>query len=70
VPSGGLLTADVPARLNAGEFVMPRDAVQWYGQKFFQNLIAKAQAEQQRAGENRKLGRRQWADRRRGLGRT
>ncbi|MGX9983694.1 hypothetical protein [Methylobacterium fujisawaense] len=40
-PSGGLKTDDVPARLNAGEFVLPRDTVDWYGQRFLQNLIRK-----------------------------
>ena len=40
--SGGRNTDDIPARLNAEEFVMPRDVTKWYGQKFFQDLIAKA----------------------------
>ncbi|MEV3976130.1 hypothetical protein AB0K68_49725, partial [Streptomyces sp. NPDC050698] len=44
-PSGGLETDDVPARLNAGEFVLPRDTVDWYGQRFLQNLIRKGAQE-------------------------
>ena len=38
-PSGGRQTDDVAARLNAGEFVIPRDVAAWKGQEFFQNLI-------------------------------
>lgn len=38
-PSRGKATDDVPARLNAGEYVIPRDVVQWKGQHFFKNLI-------------------------------
>jgi len=51
-PSGGAAIDDVdavspggPAKLNAGEFVMPDDATKWYGEKFFQNLILKARKE-------------------------
>src|SRR5690606_33982391 len=51
-PSGGAAIDDIdavspggPARLNAGEFVMPEDATSWYGEKFFQNLIKKARDE-------------------------
>ena len=49
-PSHGRVTDDVPARingkeparLNAGEFVMPRHAVQWKGEKFFHDLIERS----------------------------
>ena len=50
-PSGGMRTDDVPAvinqtggmaRLNANEFVIPRDVALWKGQEFFQNLIKKS----------------------------
>lgn len=41
-PSGGKAIDDVPARLTAGEFVVPKDATQWFGEKFFQDLIMKA----------------------------
>ena len=38
-PSQGRQTDDVPARLNAGEFVIPKDVAAWKGQEFFQKLI-------------------------------
>jgi hypothetical protein len=41
-PSHGQNVDDVPARLNAGEFVVPRDVAAWKGQEFFQNLIKKS----------------------------
>ena len=43
-PSNGRQTDDIPARLNAEEFVMPRDATKYYGHKFFLDLIKKARA--------------------------
>lgn len=52
-PSGGAQTDDVHAMVNAGEFVIPERTVDWYGEKFFQNLIAKAdnEAQQQTVAE-------------------
>lgn len=41
-PSQGRQTDDVKARLNAGEFVMPRDVVAHKGTEFFNNLISKS----------------------------
>lgn len=41
-PSGGRKTDDVPARLNADEFVMPRDVVHHKGTGFFQDIIKKS----------------------------
>lgn len=41
-PSQGRQTDDISARLNAGEFVMPRDVVAHKGSEFFQNLIKKS----------------------------
>lgn len=41
-PSQGRQTDDVSARLNAGEFVMPRDVVAHKGSEFFHNLIKKS----------------------------
>lgn len=38
-PSQGQQTDDVPARLNAGEFVIPRDVTQHLGTKHFHKLI-------------------------------
>jgi hypothetical protein len=56
-PSGGAAIDDVdavapggPAKLNAGEFVVPKDVTAWYGEKFMQNLIMKARNEKQGAG--------------------
>lgn len=41
-PSMGRNTDDISARLNAGEFVVPRDVAAWKGQEFFQKLIEDA----------------------------
>lgn len=41
-PSMGAQTDDIPARLNAEEFVMPRDVAKWKGEEFFQKLIAQS----------------------------
>lgn len=43
-PSAGKQIDDVPARLNAGEFVIPRDVAAWKGQEHFQKLIAQSRA--------------------------
>jgi hypothetical protein len=44
-PSRGRRTDDVNAMLSAGEFVIPKRTVDWHGEKFFQNLIAKTDKE-------------------------
>jgi hypothetical protein len=44
-PSGGEAKDDVPAALTAGEFIMPAEAVRWYGEKQLHNMIAKADKE-------------------------
>jgi hypothetical protein len=41
-PSRGQQTDDVSARLNAGEFVVPKDVAAWKGHEFFQKLIAQS----------------------------
>lgn len=41
-PSRGRKTDDIPARLNAGEFVIPRDVTAHFGTKHFNDLIAKS----------------------------
>jgi hypothetical protein len=41
-PSNGNRTDDVPAQLNAGEFVIPKDVAAWKGQEFFYKLMAQA----------------------------
>lgn len=38
-PTGGKAIDDVPARLTAGEFVVPKDVVAWKGEEYFQKLI-------------------------------
>jgi len=48
-PSGGTETDDVKARLNAGEFVIPKDVAAWKGQEFFQKLIQKSRELKQQA---------------------
>jgi hypothetical protein len=52
-PSGGAIPDDVtaqidgeqPAKLNAGEFVIPKDVVSWLGEKGMQQFIMKARKE-------------------------
>lgn len=46
-PSGGEVTDDVPAMVNAGEFVIPERTVDWYGEQYFQKLIMKADKERE-----------------------
>lgn len=41
-PSHGLEVDDVPANLNAGEYVIPRDVVAYKGKEFFAKVIAQA----------------------------
>jgi hypothetical protein len=48
-PSRGKAIDDVPARLSVGEFVMPKDTVDWLGQKHFYGLIEKAQKDRAEA---------------------
>jgi hypothetical protein len=45
-PSGGAIPDDVPAQLTAGEFVIPREVVEWYGKQHFHKLIDKARSAQ------------------------
>ena len=48
-PSGGQKTDDIPANLNAGEFVIPEDVVSWYGEKHMYNIIEKSHKEREEA---------------------
>lgn len=48
-PSGGRQTDDIPANLNAGEFVIPEDVVSWYGEKHMYNIIEKSHKEREDA---------------------
>jgi len=45
--SQGAITDDVPARLNVGEFVFPKDVVEWRGEAWMQKEIAKARKERE-----------------------
>lgn len=44
-PSRGKAVDDVPARLNAGEFVVPKEVVSWVGEKTMHQMIEKAKKE-------------------------
>jgi hypothetical protein len=46
-PTDGAAIDDVPAQLTAGEFVIPKAAVEWFGQKHFHQLIDKANKERE-----------------------
>ena len=46
-PSQGAVTDDIPARLNAGEFVIPKEVVEWEGQKNIYKMIDKAKSERE-----------------------
>jgi hypothetical protein len=48
-PSGGSAVDDVPAALTAGEFVIPKDVAQWYGEQHLQKMILKARQDKQGA---------------------
>lgn len=53
-PSGGAIPDDVNAKLSSDEFVMPKSAVQWFGQKTMYDMIDKAQ--KQRAEMTQQTG--------------
>lgn len=46
-PTQGAAIDDVPAQLTAGEFVIPKRAVEWFGEKHFHQLITKADQERE-----------------------
>lgn len=50
-PSHGQQTDDIPARLNAGEFVIPKDVVAWKGHDFFRKLIEQSRKHRVTAGQ-------------------
>jgi hypothetical protein len=50
-PSAGSKVDDVDARLNAGEFVIPKDVAAWKGQEFFYKLMATARKMRAMAGQ-------------------
>jgi hypothetical protein len=49
-PTEGARTDDVDARLNAGEFVIPKDVAAWKGQEFFYKLMAQSRKMRATAG--------------------
>lgn len=49
-PSGGGAIDDVPSRLTVGEFVLPKDVMQWKGEEWAQKQILKAREEKSKAG--------------------
>lgn len=49
-PTSGRTVDDVPARLTAGEFVIPKDTVEWFGEKHFQTLIERSREQKKKAG--------------------
>ena len=48
-PTRGAAIDDVDAKLTAGEFVIPKDAVSWFGERHFQQLIEKSRKERDTA---------------------
>lgn len=48
-PSRGSAIDDVPARVTPGEFIVPKETVQWLGEKHFQKLIQKSREEKAEA---------------------
>jgi hypothetical protein len=55
-PTGGQETDDVPARLTVGEFVWPKDVVEWEGQKKLYAGIDRARQERQMASQRNDIG--------------
>jgi len=50
-PSGGSKVDDVQARLNAEEFVIPKDVAMWKGKEFFYKMIAQARKNRSGGGK-------------------
>jgi hypothetical protein len=48
-PSQGVETDDIPAMLNADEFVIPADVLKWKGEEFFQKTIQKSREMKEQA---------------------
>lgn len=48
-PSGGAEDDDVPVAVTVGEFVVPRETVQWLGEKHFHKMIEKSRDERRQA---------------------
>jgi hypothetical protein len=54
--SDGAVVDDVPANLTAGEFIIPKDIVEWKGQEFFYKLMAQARKLRATAGGESQTG--------------
>lgn len=52
-PSAGAKVDDVPANLTAGEFVIPKDVAEWFGQGHFYKLMAQARKARAMSGNSR-----------------
>lgn len=55
-PTGGTAVDDVNAKLTPGEFIIPKDAASWVGEKSLQTLIQKARQEKLEAVAKPKMG--------------
>ena len=55
-PTDGAAIDDVPARLTAGEFVIPKDTLQWKGEEFFQKLIEQSRKAKDQAVAKPEVG--------------
>jgi hypothetical protein len=55
-PSRGSNSDDVPARLTANEYVIPKDVALWLGQKHLTGVVDKARQEQQESQQRSDLG--------------
>lgn len=55
-PTSGAAIDDVPARLTAGEFVVPKDVASWKGEEFFQKLIEQSRKAKQGAVAKPEVG--------------
>jgi hypothetical protein len=55
-PTQGIATDDVPARLTADEFVIPKDVMLWEGQKSMYGIIDKARKAMQQANARPDIG--------------
>lgn len=55
-PTAGKAIDDVPARLTAGEFVIPKDVLSWKGEEFFQKLIEGSRKAKPQAAAQPKVG--------------
>lgn len=55
-PSDGAAIDDVPARLTAGEFVVPKDVAAWKGEEYFQKLIDQSRKAKSEASAKPAIG--------------